>query len=302
MFQFYSTIAHFSQKKKRLKLLFSILFFLFFSYSIYFLWFYDFCEQSRASSIPYPSFWQTTALDEEDQRIVNSILSKKLTYLGEGGQSYVFSTADDRYVLKLFKFQRLQPSWMIHLLPTLFEAYKEKHIAKRDKKLLAVFSGYKLAYDQHRSESGLLFVQLIPSHIPQWITLVDRVGIERSLDIGSTVCVIQRKGVTFEQELSHLLDLNNLQVAEERIHQVFALYHSEFVKKIRDLDEGVMHNIGFVEGQVFHLDVGKIVQGTSDDPSKQVASKIEEWIAYHYPQYLSFFSKSLSKELGLVNK
>jgi hypothetical protein len=260
------------------------------------------------SPLPYQKEWSISPPDKGQEEQVNSILSQPFFYLSEGGQSIVFMSADHSYVLKLFKFKRFRPSILINLLPDpFFHSYRTAHKTKRTKKLLAAFKGYKLAYDHLRQESGLIFIQLNPSSSVRLITLIDKRGLKRSINLQKATYIIQEKGEILSIALAHLLDKGELQKAQNLIQQLFLLYQSEYSKGLYDLDHGIMHNIGCVGDRLIHLDVGKIID---DEQMKQpnlykkdlekVALKISRWMSQHYPKYAEEMEQRMKEQLSAI--
>lgn len=276
----------------------------------HFLFLNDLDSNYITSDLPYDPTWEVSAPDLASLTKINQILQQPFVYLDEGGQSYVFSSSDQKYVLKLFKFKRFRPSFFVKILPNIFpfKTYRDQHIAKREKKLITAFNGYKLAYDLHQHESGLIFIQLNPSNQSRWITVVDQRDRQRKINLAQVSYILQEKGEMLSTDLSKLLNQGNLSIAKQRIDQVFKLYLSEYQKGIYDLDHGVMHNIGCLGGQVFHLDVGKLI---ADEKMKRpefyqkdlirIASKLQRWISQHYPQYTQELTKYMEEKLLHMN-
>src|ERR1700722_4859365 len=108
--------------------------------------------------LPHHNEWDIPELSFEEKIHLASILSQKFHYLGKGAQSYVFSSADHQYVLKFFKFKHLKPNWLTDILPAIFPFvhYRDHEISRKQKKLHAVFAGYHLAYEIHKTQSALI--------------------------------------------------------------------------------------------------------------------------------------------------
>lgn len=261
------------------------------------------------ADFPYNPLWEVPKT--ENGAKIDQILNQPFTYIGEGGQSYVFSSADKNYVLKLFKFNRFRPTVFVALLPDIFpfKTYKNSHRAKRNQKLITALYGHKLAYDLHRSDSGLIFIQLNPSHVSRQITVFDKSSRQWSIDLAEVSFVLQERGEMLSVALSKILDQGDLQVAKERIDQLLQLYLSEYRKGIYDLDHGVMHNIGVHDEKIFHLDVGKL---TADERIRQpefyredlrmVVSKLERWLKAYYPQYFQELNHYLERKFMDVSE
>jgi hypothetical protein len=252
--------------------------------------------------------WASSPWDNEENVKLNKILSQPFIYLGEGGQAYVFASADQEFVLKLFKFKRFRPTIFVSMLPDFFfHSYREAHKAKREQKLVYAFNGHKIAFDEHRQESGLLYIQLNPSNKQQLVSLSDKWGFDRIINLEKVSYVIQEKGELLSTVLTQALDRGDISTAQNRIRQLFDLYHSEYAKGIYDLDHGIMHNIGCLGDRVFHMDVGKMVR---DERIKQpafyredlirTALTVKSWIYKHYPQYENEMVSDMQEKLSAV--
>lgn len=270
---------------------------------------YDLHPAHVTSHLPYQAEWEMTPFHEKDPPQLYEIFNQTFSFLSEGGQTYVFASADEHYVLKLFKFHRFRPSPLVEMLPDtiLFNSYRHKHRAKREKKLFVAFNGYKLAYEHHRLESGLIFMQLNSSHTPLFVTLIDKKGNRQVIDLVNISYILQEKGEIFSTALAQLLDQGKTDEARKRIRQLFDLYLSEYAKGLYDLDHGVMHNIGCIGDRLIHLDVGKMVL---DERIKQpefyqadllkVAKKVSHWVHAKYPQHEKVLIEDIEKKLSLI--
>lgn len=257
--------------------------------------------------IPYQADWEVPPPSENDQMQLNSILQQKFTYLGEGGQSYIFASNDQKYVIKLFKYKRFRPAWFINFLPGIsyFSTFKENHIKSRAKKLMTVFNGHWVAYTLNKEGSGLIFVQLNASHQTKMITLIDKLGFEIQLDLGETAYVIQEKGEMLRLVFPRLIKNGQLNQVKTKIGQIFDMYLSEYRKGIYDDDHGVMQNFGFMDDKPFHLDVGKFK--ISEEHKKpevyaedliKVAERMRLWFRKYYPEHYEEIVITLENKLS----
>lgn len=282
-----------------------------FSFFILFRVYFHLTDDFRISNIsfqmPVKEEWDIAPLSSSEQDFVNQILSQQFTYIGKGAQSYVFGSEDGSYVIKFFKFKHLKPSWVVDLLPDIepFSTYKKKVAARKARKLYGVFNSYRLAYETNREESGLIFIQLNPTQEQKEVTLVDKIGFTRNVEINSIPFIIQYKGETLRDVLSNLLKENQVETAKQRIDQVFDLYMSEYRKSIYDHDHGVMHNTGFYQNKPFHLDVGKLnsFEYTPEfcyDDLHKVAFKIAKWTRHQFPEYSHEIELSMAQKSNQI--
>lgn len=281
-------------------------FFIFGAARLYFKLTDDFRIANITYKMPHHPEWNIPIGQEEKERL-HSILKQKFTYIGKGAQSYAFSSADDRYVLKFFKFKHLTPHWFVELFPPLppFSTYREKQAIRKNRKLYGVFEGYNLAYAIHREPSGLIYAHLntTTDQHPQ-ITVVDKIGFERKIDLDSVPFLIQEKAKTTRAVINEALKKGDLQLAESRIGQIFDLYMTEYNKGIYDKDHGVMHNTGFVGEYPIHLDVGKL---TKEEEMKRpelwqpdmehIAWKFAVWIRNNYPNDYPVLASAIEMKL-----
>jgi hypothetical protein len=255
---------------------------------------------------PFQIDWEITKSSSNEIR--NNILNQPFHYLGEGGQAYAFGSSDGHYVIKFFKFQRFRPNRFIEAFPNIgpFISFRSRHISKRQSKMVAAFSGYLLAYEQLPQESGLIWLQLNPSKDNKIVELIDQRGKYHKLDLNNVSYVLQVRGEELGTALANMLNQKNLPEAFQTIDKPFALFRAEFNQGIRDMDHGIMHNIGYShDGTLFHLDVGKLIKDSSmknalkrKEGLKIVASKIDQWTAKFYPEYREAISNHINQVMN----
>ncbi len=266
----------------------------------------DFRLSNISYQLPFEAPWQVPQLTPVELSQLSQILNQKFFYMGKGAQCYAFGSEDQQYVLKFFKFKHLKPSLFIDLLPSTppFKSYKEICIERKKRKLIGVFEGYDLAYRENRHGSKLLYMHLVPTQtLHQKATVIDKLGLEKQINLDDVVFLVQSKGETLRTRLQKLLNQGRLHDAEQAISSILGMYISEYKKGVYDRDHGVMHNTGFVEEQPFHLDVGKF---SKEERMRQVEFykkdlehvvwKIDTWVKASYPQYYQNLSSFLAKE------
>lgn len=262
--------------------------------------------------MPHHKEWEISPPPVGEQAQIDAILSQPFHYIGKGAQAYAFASADDQYVLKLFKFKHLKPSWFVDLLPPFgpLKKYKDSQVERKRRKLEGVFEGYRLAYDVHKKPSGILFIHLNPTdNLHKTVLIRDKIGLAHHIDVDKFVFILQEKAQTTRTVINKLLNEGNVEEAKARIGQIFTLYLSEYEKGIWDHDHGVMHNTGFVGARPIHLDVGKLSEAPEMKEAKfshpdleRIAYKFHTWARIHQPQYSrsldAYMEDQLSKIFG----
>ena len=292
---------------KRLLCLTLIIVFIFFSARVYYRLTDDFRLSHIVHELPHNPDWEIP-FSNQDRQLLGQIVEQPFTYLGKGAQSYAFISEDGKYVLKFFKFKHLKPSWVVNHLPEIgkLKKIKQKSVARKERQIQSVFSGYKLAYDLHREEAGLLYVHLNPSgNIAESVDLYDKIGRHFTLDLDQYIFVVQEYAVLNRDLMSKELKGGNLAAVKKRISQIIALYLSEYEKGIYDRDHGVLHNMGFIGERPIRLDVGKLSyapqmrERMNWEPDLMiVAMKYHRWMRETYPEHYDEVISYLEQELS----
>lgn len=284
-----------SRKKQLLAVLFSFLLILFILSRIYYALTDDFRLANISSTIPFRPEWDIPELSSEEKARVFAILDQPFFYIGKGAQSYAFLSEDKQYVFKLFKFKHLRPNWLVGILPDIwpFSEYKRSNIAKKERLIDVTFGGYRLGYEQHRAESGLLFIHLNKtSHLNHDVTLFDKMGRKHDIDLDGFVFVVQQTIIPFKEKLKRAIETGRTEDAIKMIDAVMNLYLSEYQKGIYDRDLGALHNTGFIGDRAVRLDLGKLLKEPKmQDPEVArehlilVMERLEKRLHQAYPEH-----------------
>lgn len=269
----------------------------------------DFRIGNMTYSMVHNPNWDVDAMKGEEREQFHAILDQNFSYIGKGAQSYAFVSADGKYVLKFFKFKHLKPSWFVDMLPNCFpfQEYRDRQVSRKRRKLLGVFDGYRLAYEQHRKESGLIYVHLNVTEgaINKQVNVTDKIGINRTIDLDSVIFVLQECATTSRNVILGQLKKGRIEEAMASIYQLLDLYRSEYAKGILDHDHGVMHNTGFVGSRPIHLDVGKLHSEPeimdSDNALQdltKVAVKIARKVREQTPKYYAYVVKEMESYIS----
>lgn len=234
-------------------------------------------------------------LSMAEKHLLGRILEQPFTYVGKGAQSYVFASADGRYVIKFFKFKHLKPNWLVETIPSIgfLKDYKERNVARKNRLIEGVFSGYQIAYDLHREESGILFLQTKPES-NQSVVLIDKAGFKHYVRLDQIPFIIQERAQSSKQMVEQALTAHQPELVKKRMRQIIALYLSEYRKGIIDRDHGVLHNTGFVGEKPIHLDVGKVSARKEIDQKGDleiVHQRYSAWVKEHFPKYYEELSQ-----------
>ena len=218
-----------------------------------------------SSSLPPHSRW---AISDPAPR---DILSQKFTFLGEGAQAIAFQSEDEKYVLKLFKMRRFTPSFTDQLCP---------HVVRRRlRNLHWVFNGYKNAYQDLRTDTGLVWIHLAKTkNLHQTLTLLDQDGNEHLIDADATEFVIQEKAELIFDHLSRLQREGKTSDVKKAIASIYVLVQHRIDMGYADRDKAVSNNYGFVGDRPIQLDTGRLYKGHKAGKLEHIQNRIEKQI------------------------
>lgn len=255
----------------------------------------DFRLSNITHDFPQDPEWNMPPPTDEQKAWLTEVMDQPYRWLGQGHQIYAFASSDQRYVLKIFKFKRLKPSWTtkylsyIPFVNTYFSHQENKRLRRLDK----LFRGYKLAYIVDRAQTGILFLHLNnqSTDLNQQVTVIDKLGISHTLELDSLVFAIQEHALKTKDVLKALLKEANVTAVEQHINNLFDMYMSEYKLGIMDQDHNILQNTGFVGERPIRLDIGQLKYDEAiRDPAMQkqdlikiTSKRINRWLLSDYP-------------------
>jgi len=211
------------------------------------------------------------------------IFDQRFTFMGFGGQCYVFASEDGQYVIKFFK-NRLN-----RVLP--WQVARKK---KLESKLNRDFTSYKIAMEKLPDETALLYVHLNKTDdLKKTVRIVDRLGIEHPINLDQVDFIVQRRAQMPFPRLIHFVQNNDLDSAKAMIDSIYNLLAARASKGIYDEDANVHRNCGFIDDKPIIIDVGRLKEDpTRIDPAIQRADFVRG------TEKLRPFLKEISQDLS----
>ncbi|HEY4831248.1 MAG TPA: hypothetical protein VIH61_01625 [Waddliaceae bacterium] len=268
-----------------------------------------FCLSNITSNFTHEPRWEMRALSESEQEDIKRILSQEFRYLGKGCQSYVFVSADGEYVIKFFKYQRFRPQFWLRYFTFIppVSNYYDKKVEEKKHKLEALFTSWKIAFEELQAETGLVYVHLNNNthFLPANFFFYDKIGLKHTVDMNKMEFLIQRKADMLCPAIEQLMVEGKKQNALLLLDKLLALIISEYHRNLADNDHALMQNTGVYRGEPIHVDVGQFVKNQEiNDPSLyhqelfNKAYKFRIWLQKNYPELLQHFDRELQREMG----
>lgn len=268
-----------------------------------------FMEKNVLSARSYDPRWDIDPLNPEEAEQVKQILDQKFTYLGKGCQSYVFMSADQRYVIKFFKYQRFRPQLWLHYLTFLpgMEVYLQKKIDFKQQKLERLYQSWKLAYDHLKKETGIVYVHLNKTHMLNTKThFIDKLGLPHEFDMDSMEFLIQKTVKMICPAINELMQQKEEKKVKQLLVSLVDMILSEYHRGLADKDHALMQNTGFDQAwNPIHVDVGLFA---SDEKVKNPpiykhelfskTYKFRIWLKKKHPEIERFLTQHLLTLIG----
>jgi hypothetical protein len=256
------------------------------------------------SSFVSNPLWEINPISASERSFVKGVLNQPYRFLDKGAQSYVFLSEDGQYVIKFFKLHSLQPPWLLrvlrlpyHLQPLWVKKCVEKRMA-----LMKTFASYKIAYEDLREQTGMLFLHLNKTRdLKQKIRIIDALGISHLLDLDSMEFLVQKRADLFYPQLKKLIEEKGIESGKEILSDLVDFLVKRNQKEIFDKDPDLATNFGFLDNRIVQIDVGRFRKDPERknpslyrDEILRITDQFNAWLKTHYP----CLSEHLEREIA----
>ncbi|HSX11975.1 MAG TPA: hypothetical protein VLF61_00600 [Rhabdochlamydiaceae bacterium] len=237
--------------------------------------------------------WDTDMTLSEEE--LKEIFNQPFDYLAKGAQTYAFVSRDGRYVIKFFRYLNKYAT-PLEFLP--LESVR-KTAAKRKGKLQKDFSSYKIAFEQMKEETGLLYLHLNPTrHLKRSITLYDKMKPQYKLSLDEFGFILQKRAAPFYPTLTNWIEENKTEEAKQALTALVHLIAKRCVLGIFDKDPDLATNFGFLEETPIQFDIGRF---KVDEAQKnlqalpKILKPLEIWLSQKAPELATYLNHEISQ-------
>ena len=254
------------------------------------------------SNLSHNPNWDVATSDEDLQEFSRA-LNQTYTYLESGSQSFVFLSADKKYVIKFFKHKRwrLNPLLKILPLPPTLSAKRDRWKEKKTETVNSTFGSCIASYREFKNDTGVVYVHLNKTPLDHHLILKDRIGFKHKIALGDVAFVLQRKAIPTDKYLLLLKKEGKTAEAEKALASLLAFTLKRAQKGYSDKDPHLIRNFGFINDQAIEIDIG----GFHHDPKKdlkyfhshemkRIKRKLLPWLEENYPELLPFANEQFS--------
>ena len=228
----------------------------------------------------------------EEKETLQKMVNQPYRFLSSGGESYVFVSRDDRYVIKFFKHHHMRKR-------SLFDLFNSEWKGQRMKKRDQLFASCRIAEERLKEETGLIALHLAktPGYFDRPLTILDPLNVAHTINLDQTDFALQHKG-----ELA--MDLLKRSKDPQLLDAIIALIHRRSSKGVADLDSVFKRNLAFIDKRAIAIDLGAfaIDEGLKTPFLANRALffetlKLRRWLSKNAPELLPYFEERLNQNL-----
>lgn len=247
--------------------------------------------------------FETSPISYREKEQLKRAFTRPFHFLGKGGQSYVFESEDKKIVLKFFKKKHLFSDPFVEtldgLLPLFLKSYRFKLFKTRQESFGAVFKSCQLAYERLKEETGIVYVHLHPTQeIWHRVEIIDTLGISHWIDLDCTSFVVQKKAELVFDRIQRQFNEGNIEGVHNSITALFKAICARSSMGIRDCDNGLKRNYGYIGKLAVCIDVGSLNWDESlkesSNAKKELArktKKLRRWLAEFHKDLIPYYDE-----------
>lgn len=286
-----------------------------------------FCLQKiQTDDLPFQQRWESAPLTFQQEGEIEALLSQSYTLIGAGSECFAFVSADGTTVIKFFKLDHARPVYFqkgLFLedhsslagslsdhpltkisLPSPIDQWMKRFLGIREFRIQRTFSSIKLAYDELKEETGLLYLHLNPTtHFHKTLTLYDSSGIRHEIDLDTARFFLQKKAIPLESHLAALRSQGADQLAKNSIDSLIQMILSRCKKGYGDRDI-LNRNLGFIGTEAIEIDSGSFLKNPRmKEPwvYKQeifyATLELKSWLKKNYPEMVGYLEQKVSEQI-----
>lgn len=259
------------------------------------------------SDLAYNPAWETRPISQGTRAELENVFSQKFRYLDCGGQSFVFVSENNQYVIKFFKHRQFRKPYSFFLrlpLPGVLELSRLRKLDRALFKLNRDFTSYKLAYEELQEETGLIYIHLNKeAELKQTLNIVDKIGIEHEIDLDKIEFVLQKRADQLYPHIDALMARGDLIGAKRTLHSILEVIVGRCKKGIFDEDPRIHNNLGLIGQRVIFIDVGRFVRDPErclpsvymNDLRTIINKRFRPWLEKCHPQLITDLDDEIDK-------
>lgn len=266
-----------------------------------------FSLQFIQSNLPQRTDWEAR-LSEDHDRFFYVVSQQALRWVGKGSVAFVFSTSDNKYVVKFINLSQFKITGHHGLLKKTFSGKQKK--SRKEARMEDVFQSARLSFDELQEETGVEYVHLNRTKEKiHGLKLIDSYAQSQRVCGDDTCFIMQRQAKPMLKVLTDLMDKGETEVACKRVDQIFDLLIGLARKGYVDGDERLIsnNNIGFTDDRAIYIDTFHFFPAKHLDLMKRMQFEcqqrllpLERWLKLNYPELAAYYVQKRNDVLAAV--
>ena len=270
---------------------------------------HGFMVHKIVSHFPYDEAYKLASFDENEVSSLHTILNQEFRFLGYGGQGYSFVSNDTDYVIKFFKMHHMRTPRILEKIPLFSNAslIKDNFVRSRQENHAKIFTSVKIASEQFKDETGIVFANLNPAkNIFPTIAVISPIGVKLTVDLNHVPFVLQKRADLAFTQFKKLAISKEEYKIQKMIDDITSFISIRCKKQIEDTDGGLLRNFSYYNNKIMQIDVGSF---RKNDELKEVdairntllkkTGILRRMLIAHYPEMVPYLDLSIERSLDL---
>lgn len=240
---------------------------------------------------------------EREPPFSKELLDGPFRYLGRGRQCYAFESLDQRYVLKVPRFDLYELPCIWKWTFPFFKEKRESIARDRQKRKAFVLESFRIASEDLKEETALLYLHIGDTGDSLGrTTLIDKLGRRYEIDLNRIVFALQEKKTLMMPQFLKAIQVQDRETIERIFDSFLAILERRAHLGIFNKDPSFRKNFAWDDGKGVQIDIGSFYRkkGLEKEDAfflsmKESAGPIREWLGSLDPALLSRFDERLKE-------
>lgn len=225
-------------------------------------------------------------------------------YLGRGRQCYAFESFDERFVLKIPRFDRYDLPFRWKMPFSWLDSGRAEIWKDRQNRLVFTIESFRIAERELKEDTALIYLHIHETKdLPSRVVLFDRMGRSFPIDLNRITFVLQEKKPLMIPQLLGFIAKNDRVAAEKIIDSFLSLVKRRAKLAIFNKDPSFMKNFAWENQTAVQIDIGSFFRKenppckeTTLQSMKEGCGPFREWLGGFDRDLLCYFDKRLEEE------
>jgi len=184
------------------------------------------------------------------------------------------------------------------------DQWLRRFLGMREFRLTRTFTSLKLAYDNLKEETGLIYLHLNPTdHLHKKLAIYDACGICHQIDLDGAKFFLQKRATPLSTHFAKLQARGADEEARKSIDSLLQMILTRCKKGFADRDI-INRNLGYIGTQAIEIDSGSFLRNPRMREAwiyKQelfyATLELKDWLKKNYPEMVGYLEDRVTEEI-----